>query len=100
MMQRYAKARLSSRALHAARMMWACALSAAHDVLVGRSLAQEAALQHPVDLLLELGGLVVLHAGQLRQQAILAQLRLEIAQELGARATLVLRKPFDGAVER
>src|SRR5215472_18022713 len=81
--------------------MWppVASLLAADDVLVGRLLLEEAAMHHPVDLFLELGWLVALHAGQLGQEAALALLGLEIAQELLARALLVLAQPRDGAVE-
>src|SRR5262249_23005242 len=89
------KARLSAGLFASCKTDLLCTLSAAHDVLVGRRLAQESALHHPVDLLLELGGLVALDAGQLGQEAALAQLRLEITQQLGARAALVLGEPFD-----
>ena len=67
-------------------------LLAADDVRVGRLLLEEAAVHHPVDLLLELGRLVALHAGQFRQHAGLALLRLEVAQQLLARALLVLAR--------
>ena len=75
-------------------------LLAAHDVVVGGRLAQEAALDHPVDLLLELGRLVAGHAAKLRQQPVLALLGREIAQQLVARTLLVLAQPRDRAVER
>src|SRR5262249_49016359 len=76
----------------------AAGLFAAHDIVVGGWLAEEATLEHPVDLLLELGWLIALHAGELGKEAALALLRLEVAQEFGARALLVLGEPFDGAV--
>src|SRR5262245_30121932 len=77
----------------------AAGLFAAHDIVVGRRLGEEAALEHPVDLFLELGWLIGLHAGELGKEATLALGRREVAQELGARALLVLGEPFDGAVE-
>src|SRR6516162_1288136 len=71
-------------------------LLAADDVLVGRFFFEETAMHHPVDLFLELGRLVALHAGQFGQEATLALLGLEVAQQLLARALLVLAQPGDG----
>jgi hypothetical protein len=45
-------------------------------------LLEESTLEHPVDLLAELVGLVILHARQLRKKAPLALLGGEIAQQL------------------
>ena len=75
-------------------------LLGAHGLLVAGRLLQKPTLQHPIDLRLELGGLVGLDAGQFGEKAVFAQLRLQVAQEFGPRAILVLAQPFDRAIER
>src|SRR5262249_24363411 len=66
------------------------ALFGAHSVFVTGRLAQKAALEHPVDLCLELGRSIGLTPRELGKQPIFAQLRSQITQELLSRAFFVL----------
>ncbi|MGA9430526.1 MAG: hypothetical protein WBV65_13455, partial [Xanthobacteraceae bacterium] len=74
-------------------------LFAAHHVAVFGRLFEEAAVDHPVDLLLEFVGLIGFDADELRHQALRPLFRVEVAQHLVARATFVFAQPLDGAVE-
>src|SRR5580700_1442635 len=76
------------------------ALFAPHHLGIIRRILEKAAVEHPVDFLLELLGAVGLDADQFRHQAVRALLRRQIAQHLLPRAVFVLAQPSDGAVER
>src|SRR5437868_13449097 len=62
-------------------------LSAAHDLFISRRAVEESPPDHPFDGVLELGLLIVLDTCELRQEAVLALLGLEIPQQLGAGAS-------------
>src|SRR5262249_20907909 len=65
-----------------------------------RRMFEKAALEHPIDFVVELGCGIALYARQFRQQPFAAQLGLEVAQKLRSGASLVLAQPGNGAVER
>src|SRR5262252_7715481 len=81
-----------------ATFLWRTLLGADHLGIV-RRLFEKAALQHPVDLLLEFVGAISLDPDELRHHAAGALAGGEIAQDLIARTRLVLIEPGNGTIE-